>query len=462
MASRFYVPARYALAVMLLLGFANVYALRVNLSVAMVKMKKEFDWDPTTSGIILGSFFYGYIVTQIPGGMLSAKYGAKWVFGLGCLCTTVLTLLTPIAAYQSTWLLIVVRILEGLGEGVTYPAVHAMWGKWAPPLERSKLTTIGYTGASIGTVLAMPISGILCDVGFKSPPAWSRWPSVFYVFGTLGLIWCILWFALVHSSPRNHPRISAEERDYIESSIRDEEIRKQSETSDDVSVPVYQILTSPAVWAIIVSYFCNNWGFYTLLTDIPSFLKSVLGFHITNNGILSAVPYALLAFVIPLTGWVADTLRERHILSTTATRKLMNSLGQFLPAVFLVAICYTTNRTIIIVCLCLSVGIGGMQMSGSSVNHLDIAPRYAGLLMGISNGAGTIPGIIAPYVAGAMTPAPSGSHQLQLEWRNVFYLAAEIYVFGAIVFLILASGNLQWWAGGIKKLKDDERRPILA
>ena len=49
-------------------------------------------------------------------------------------------------------------------------------------------------------------------------------------------------------------------------------------------------------------------------------------------------------------------------------------------------------------------------MSGSSVNHLDIAPRYAGLLMGISNGAGTIPGIIAPYVAGAMTPAPSGSH----------------------------------------------------
>ena len=83
-------------------------------------MSRDLDSSPNDivvlAGIILGSFFYGYIVTQIPGGMLSAKYGAKWVFGLGCLCTTVLTLLTPIAAYQSTWLLIVVRILEGLGE----------------------------------------------------------------------------------------------------------------------------------------------------------------------------------------------------------------------------------------------------------------------------------------------------------------------------------------------------------
>ena len=65
---------------------------------------------------MLSSFFYGYLVTQIPGGILAERFGGKWVFGLGCLGTTLLTLVTPIAAYQSLTLLIVVRVLEGLGE----------------------------------------------------------------------------------------------------------------------------------------------------------------------------------------------------------------------------------------------------------------------------------------------------------------------------------------------------------
>lgn len=70
----------------------------------------------TTIGLVLASFFYGYIVTQIPGGILAERYGGKWVLGLGCLGTTVLTLVTPIAAYQSLGLLVAVRVLEGFGE----------------------------------------------------------------------------------------------------------------------------------------------------------------------------------------------------------------------------------------------------------------------------------------------------------------------------------------------------------
>lgn len=60
-------------------------------------------------------------------------------------------------------------------QGVTFPAAHALWGNWAPPLERSKLVAISYGGANFGTVIAMPLSGILCQY-------WG-WPSVFYIFG---------------------------------------------------------------------------------------------------------------------------------------------------------------------------------------------------------------------------------------------------------------------------------------
>ena len=92
-----------------------------------------------------------------------------------------------------------------------------------------------------------------------------------------------------------------------------------------------------------------------------------------------------------------------------------------MPAAFLVLTGFTSNKTFAVTCLCLAVGISGMSLSGFSVNHLDIAPRYAGLLMGITNAAGTLPGIIGPYVAGAMTPSPPGSHVSTGNSRDLIY-----------------------------------------
>merc|ERR1712168_1597925 len=118
---------RHILTILGFFGFLNVYALRVNLSVAIVSMVNstashhggnlsdecpypnisanstqttggKFDWDSKMQGLILGGFFYGYIFTQIPGGMLAERFGGKLVFGLGVLCTGLFTLLTPAAA----------------------------------------------------------------------------------------------------------------------------------------------------------------------------------------------------------------------------------------------------------------------------------------------------------------------------------------------------------------------------
>ena len=67
-------------------------------------------------GWILSSFFIGYITTQIPGGYLAGRFGARYVFGIGILMTSVLTLLTPIAAELHFGALIALRILEGMFE----------------------------------------------------------------------------------------------------------------------------------------------------------------------------------------------------------------------------------------------------------------------------------------------------------------------------------------------------------
>ena len=67
-------------------------------------------------------------------------------------------------------------------QGVTYPAMHALLGKWAPPLERSRMVTIALCGGYFGNVVAFPLSGVLCQCGFAG-----GWPSVFYLFGEGGV-----------------------------------------------------------------------------------------------------------------------------------------------------------------------------------------------------------------------------------------------------------------------------------
>ena len=70
------------------------------------------------TGWALGAFFYGYLITQIPGGWLAERYGGKMVFGIGIVMTSILTLFTPLAAQANFWLLVALRVAEGFFEVV--------------------------------------------------------------------------------------------------------------------------------------------------------------------------------------------------------------------------------------------------------------------------------------------------------------------------------------------------------
>ncbi|XP_031466706.1 sialin isoform X3 [Phasianus colchicus] len=420
--------ARYNLALLAFFGFFLLYALRVNLSVALVDMVepntslaknttsnvcpehsstinvprnttgKKYSWDADTQGWILGSFFYGYIITQIPGGYLASKIGGKLLLGFGIFGTSVFTLLTPLAADLGVGYLIAVRALEGLGEGVTFPAMHSMWSSWAPPLERSKLLSISYAGA-------------------------------------LGVLWFFFWMWLVSDKPETHKSISRTEREYILSSLKDQ-------LSTQKSVPWRPILESLPLWAIVVAHFSYNWTFYTLLTLLPTYMKEILRFDAQENGFLSALPYFGCWLCIILSGQIADHLREKQNFSTVCVRKCFTLIGMIGPAVFLVAAGFIgCNYELAVAFVTISTTLGGFCTSGYSINHLDIAPSYAGILLGITNSFATIPGMVGPVIAKNLT-----HNNTVGEWQTVFYIAASINLFGAIFFALFASGEVQDWA----------------
>src|SRR5690606_33944637 len=111
-------PKRYLFCLLGFLGFVNLYTSRVVMSIGIQPMKEEFGYSSFQQGLILSSFFFGYIFTQIPGGWIGSKYSGKWVFGLGIFVPALLTLITPLAAQASVWILILVRTFEGFFQGV--------------------------------------------------------------------------------------------------------------------------------------------------------------------------------------------------------------------------------------------------------------------------------------------------------------------------------------------------------
>lgn len=161
-----------------------------------------------------------------------------------------------------------------------------------------------------------------------------------------------------------------------------------------------------AVWAIIIGNITSDWGMYTIETNMPTYLAEVLQFDIKSNGFFSAIPYIYFWITIIFSGLIADKIRSK-CLSTKNTRKLLNTLGQSLLCISFISISFLdcTNWLIAIIMLTIGTGAIGFSFSGFLVNHVDIAPAYAGALMGISNSfAALISGFGAPYVIGILTP----------------------------------------------------------
>ena len=321
------------------------YIDRTNISVASIAMKEQFGWTETTKGYVLSSFFIGYLVLQIASGALANKYGGKIVLGASVVWWSVFTILTPPAALLSFPALIAARIALGLGEAAVFPASVNMIGRWVPAERRSRAVAICISGLSLGTVVSLPLTGALVRS--------HGWPSPFYVFGVVGLVWAAVWFFSVGSG------------------------RSSTVPHDEVAargpIPWSRILGSAPVWAIFACHFANNWILYLLLAWLPSYFKSTFGVSLTNAGLLSAAPWLVTFATANLAGMLADNMLSAG-RSATFVRKLLQTVGSGGCALSLLALPHVGSVTAGVVVMCCASGMLGLCQAGFPVNGFDIAP----------------------------------------------------------------------------------------
>lgn len=400
---------------------------RVNISVAIIPMQAQFGWSESQVGIILGSFYFGYIISMTFGGFLADKYGGKIVLAYGLLLWSFFTIITPAFAYSGFFFLILIRILMGLGEGVTFPAWHSIYARWIPFQERTRAIAITNSGISFGSVFGLVVTAIIIE-GYS-------WEWVFYSFGALGIVLFFFWQRVVTSYPEDHKSISNEELEYIKA--------EAPTNSAAPSIPFLEVIKNGPFIAIVVATFCNNWALFTFLSYLPKFMSSStetggLGLELGSNLfiLLILVPSSVSVFALVLGGISADMLIKRGY-KTIKVRKFFNSLGFFGAALFLFLLPFQDSILLVITLLCLTNICSGLGAGGFGVNHADLGPKYTGSLFGIAGSLGMIAAVLSPIIAGIILQATN-------SWTLIFHICSGMLVFGGIYYLLFASADKQF------------------
>ncbi|KAF6776639.1 hypothetical protein AHF37_03679 [Paragonimus kellicotti] len=356
----------------------------------------------------------------------------RW-YGMVAYCRFVLDrileLAIPFASFSGPYPLMIVRIGQGLAQGVIYPTVMCLLGRWIPPNERSRMTAFVNSGSQVGTIIGQSVAGILSQPRIVGADLVSYWPSVHYLIGSLGCLFLVFWFFVVYDDPSCHPRITNDERNYIEEELhmrtgdskvlpvifsdsRDKSadnrrsiqlLPKFSDMNPTTrvshgTVPWRSVLRSRPFWAILIIHVTHNWSWYTLITCMPTYMSRVQGFSMADMLDLCSDCIWGRSCAYNSSGGQQFGVLFVGDLWTVALITL-GGIGAGLLTVGLLG----CNRIGVVFVFVICIGMMGAASSGFTCNIVDLAPQFAGVILSITNTMATLPGILGPLFVGYVT-----------------------------------------------------------
>jgi MFS family permease len=243
------------------------------------------------------------VLLQIPGGILASRWSARktisiclvsWgVFAAGC------------GLAQTFHQFEVMRFMLGLSESAIFPATTVLLTQWFPRTERARANSLWLLCQPLALVASAPITGKLLDL--------YGWRTMLFLEGSLPFVWLPIWWFFIRDHPSEAKWISAEERNALEQTLREETVDQEP------ALPISMLtrLFNPVIIAMIVLYFLHNSAAYGCMTFFTDSLKG-RNFTGMEKGVLLALPYALTAVLMVLNSWHSDKTGERrgHVAGT--------------------------------------------------------------------------------------------------------------------------------------------------
>lgn len=337
-------------------------------------------------------------------------------------------MIIPFAANIGVTAMVVSRVVLGFLLGASWPAIHPMTAVWIPPMDRSKFIS-NMMASALGAAITMPICGYLIS--------WFGWPSVFYSTGEFDVnrklkavdkfnfqqvlsVFCgrCVGFCSFSKLPpnirefpmRNEKKLKMQSVTFqpVASTLHRPNFTFVLGSSTSKKRPSYvpwkSILTSKAVWAIILVHGASVFGYFLVVNQLPGFMNDILKFDIKSNGLLSSLPYLGKYTMSVCASHFADHLRSTGKISTTTARKAFTTFAVAPPGImFILLIFFGENATMAVIIFTVALTLNGAVTAGYLGNGLDIAPNFSGTIFGMANTLSSLGGYVSAWMVGVLT-----------------------------------------------------------
>ncbi len=353
--------------ILVLLGlsiFIN-YIDRSNLSIAAPLLKGELGISDSQLGILLSAFFWTYSCCQLLSGWLVDRFDVKWVFAAGFFLWSTATALTGIV--HSLTMLLVVRVVLGLGESVAYPSYSKIMTLHCPDGRRGLANSIIAAGLSLGPSFGLLLGGSLV--------ALYGWRPFFLGLGLICLLWLVPWVRWMPSS-------------------NVAEIAKKPDPPG-----VGEILRQRSAWGTCICLFGINYYLYFMVTWLPSYLMRERHYSMTEMAKIGGGFFLLSTISASVCGWLAD----RWVASggtPTLVRKTFVVSGAVAVGIFLAASVVVPGNLSLVLLMLAGLSFGLSSSNFWVITQRLAGPEAAGRWTGIQNFAGNLAGAVVPTVTG--------------------------------------------------------------
>ncbi|PNH07310.1 putative anion transporter 4, chloroplastic [Tetrabaena socialis] len=481
-------PSRYKLILGTALSFVVCNLDKVNLSVCIIPMAREFGWSPTMVGLVQSAFFWGYMLCQLPGGYFNSLLGGRRILPAGVLLYSAATGVVPWAAATLPGLCIS-RALVGFGQATAPSAATDIIARAVPSSERARAVTFIFCGFHVGSILGLLAAPWLI--------VHAGWRSVFVTFGALGFFWW-WWFeqgimagitanepdfaarlvcdsrSLMAPTSSSSPSasaslpaapaaaaaapaparagimagITANEPDFAARLVCDSRslMAPTSSSSPSASaslpaapaaaaaapppLPWRAFLRSTPVRALAYTHFANNWFHYTMLAWLPTYFVDTLSVDLMHASQTALLPPLAGIAASATAGAAADALISRGV-PVPAVRKLAQNIAFLLPTGLLLAACMPEvgeNSAATVAAITAALGISSCSLAGLFCTHQDMSPKYASILLGLTNTTAAIPGVLGVASVGFLFER-THSWEAALFLPSAFFMVTAAFTY---------------------------------
>lgn len=369
------------------------YIDRGNLALAGPELQKDLGLSATQFGILGSAFYYSYALGMIPAGWLAERFGAKPVLFVGVAIWSLATLLTGFAS--GFIVILFLRVLLGLGESASFPCSSKVLSQVVPLDRLGVANGLMSSGYLFGPAVGMLAGGFLM--------AEFGWRPIFYVFGTLSLLWLFPWSKVtIAHAPAAGP-------------------------DDSFSPSFGQILRQRGLWGAALGLFSANYGFYFVLFWLPTYLVTNRGISIEGMALMGFAAYALNAVCALAMGWATDRWiragRSADVVYKGAMAALhIGGIG------CMFAMAYLDMFGLTIALFIFNVLLGIASPGYYAVAQIIAGPQATGRWVGVQNALGNTAGFIALPLTGVLIDR-TGSY------TSAFIVAAAVFAFGFVAWI---------------------------